>query len=162
MKGRTLLIAHSVPEVTIICQQSVTFALNRITWSKHFWKVKVFHKEVCILGSFLLSCFPPAILGNGELVGILCLGNWSLNFLRELTQNLQISALNHFISPHVLPCPSKAAVWSLPYLDSVQAVKIVKGLLLKENRLQYVRKQLNMDKPFSFSSYNKCRLTETS
>lgn len=62
-----------------------------------------------------------------------------------------------FISPHILPFLPKAAVLSLPCLDSVKGFKTFKGLLFKENRLEHARKQ-----PFTFRSYNKFRLAETS
>lgn len=103
-KCRTPLIAHSVPEITIIHHQSITFALNRITWSNHFWKVKVFHNEVFILWSFLLSYFPPDILGNSEMVGILCFREWMPEFPEGTNTKSSDCCTESFISPHILFC----------------------------------------------------------
>jgi len=94
--------------------------------------VKVFHNEVCILWSFLLSCFPSDILGNTELVGILHFREQMPEFPEGTSTKSSDCCIESFASPPVLPLPPEAAVWSLLYLDSVQDVKTAKGLLLKE------------------------------
>lgn len=126
--------------------------------------MKDFHNEVYILWSFLSSYqhFAPDISGNRQLVGILCFREWMPEFPEATKTRSSDCCTASFISPHILPFLPEAAVLSFPCLDSVKGFKTSKGLLFKENRLEHARKQLHMDKPFTFRSYNKFRLTETS
>lgn len=94
------------------------------------------------------------------MIEVLCFREWMPEFPEATNPKFSECCTESIISSHVLPFSPE--VQDLFYLHFIQSIEVAEGFLLKENRLEHIRKQLNTGKPFSFYKCNKFSLCETS